>query len=59
MYRINLEDKQRLDLDVTYQKTDSFLGQAGYRYEKIDNVLGVDGATQDNHIFWVFLQYSF
>ena len=59
MDRTNLEDKQRLDLDVTYQETDSFLGQAGYRYEKIDDVLGVDGATQDNHIFWLFLQYSF
>jgi predicted porin len=55
----NLEDKQRFEIDVTYQKTDSFLAHAGYRYEKIDDVLGVRGATQDNHVFWVFMQYSF
>jgi hypothetical protein len=59
MDRANLEDKQRVDLDLTYQKTDRFLAQAGYRYEKIDDVRGVSGATQDNHTFWAFLQYSF
>jgi len=59
MDQTNLEDKQRFDVDLTYQKTDKFLAQAGYRYERIDDVNGVQGATQDNHILWVFLQYSF
>jgi hypothetical protein len=54
-----LEDKTRFDLDFTYQKAAAFLAQAGYRYEKIDDLNGVEGATQDNHIFWAFLQYSF
>ena len=53
------ENRVRGDLDVTWQRTDSLRIQAGYRFEKIDNLNQVDGKDQTNHIGWVFVDYSF
>jgi hypothetical protein len=53
------EDIDRVDIDVTWQRTDSLRIETGYRYENIDypNQAGVN--DQDNHIFWMFVNYSF
>jgi len=53
------EDINRVDLDATWQRTDSLRIQAGYRFETIDNLDQVKGDDQDNHIFWLFANYSF
>ena len=53
------EDINRVDLDATWQRTDSLRIQAGYRFETIDNLDQVKGDDQDNHIFWMFANYSF
>ena len=53
------EEINRIDLDVTWQRTDSLRVQAAYRYESIDNLNQVKGNDQDNHIFRLFIDYSF
>jgi hypothetical protein len=53
------EKKNRGDLDLTWQKTDSLRIQAGYRFEAIDNLNQIEGKDQDNHIAWLFVDYSF
>jgi hypothetical protein len=53
------EKRTRGDLDVTWQKTDSLRIQAGYRFENIDNLNQIEGKNQDNHILWLFVDYSF
>ncbi|MGD9036873.1 MAG: capsule assembly Wzi family protein [Syntrophobacterales bacterium] len=49
----------RFDLDLTWQRTETLRIQAGYRYETIENLDLVRGDDQDNHIFWLFADYSF
>jgi hypothetical protein len=53
------EEINRFDLDLTWQRTDSLRIEAGYRFETIDNLDQVKGDDQDNHIFWLFVDYSF
>ncbi len=53
------EEINRGDIDFTWQRTDSLRIQAGYRYENIDNVNQVKGDDEENHIFWIFIDYSF
>ena len=53
------EKRNRGDVDVTWQGIDSLEIEAGYRYENIDNLDQVDGRDRDNHILWLFVDYSF
>ena len=53
------EDRDRFDLDLTYQGYNGVLVRAGYRFEAIDNLGQVKGNDQENNIFWIFFDYSF
>jgi hypothetical protein len=53
------EDRDRIDVDLTYQGLDGFLVRAGYRYEAIDNVGQIQGDDETNNILWLSLDYSF
>ena len=53
------EDRDRIDLDLTYQGLDGLLLRAGYRYEAIDNLGQVQGEDETNNILWLSLDYSF
>jgi hypothetical protein len=59
VHQVEREDIDRVDIDLTWQRTDSLRIETGYRYETIDfpNQAGAD--DQDNHIFWMFVNYSF
>jgi hypothetical protein len=53
------EDRDRIDLDLTYHGLDGLLVRAGYRYEAIDNLGQVQGDDETNNILWLSLDYSF
>jgi len=53
------EDRDRIDVDLTYQGLDGLLVRAGYRYEAIDNVGQIQGDDETNNILWLSLDYSF
>ncbi|MFP3871008.1 MAG: capsule assembly Wzi family protein [Syntrophobacteria bacterium] len=53
------EQRDRYDFDLTYQRSDTLVLRAGYRYESIDNFRQVQGKDRDNNIFWLFVDYSF
>ena len=53
------EDINRVDIDVTWQRTDSLRIETGYRYENIDYPNQAGANDQNNHIFWMFVNYSF
>ena len=53
------EDRDRLDLDLTWQRSDTLLLKAGYRFETIDNLGQVQAKDQNNHILSILLNYSF
>jgi hypothetical protein len=53
------EDRDRIDVDLTYQGLDGVLVRAGYRYEAIDNVGQIQGDDETNNILWLSLDYSF
>jgi hypothetical protein len=60
--RVHQDDRQdidRVDLDVTWQRTDSLRIETGYRYETIDYPNQTGANDQNNHIFWLFMNYSF
>ena len=59
VHQDNREDIDRVDIDLTWQGIDSLRIETGYRYEAIayPNEAGNNG--QDNHIVWVFVDYSF
>ena len=53
------EDIDRIDIDLTWQGIDSLRIEGGYRYETIDYPNQANGNDQDNHILWLFTDYSF
>jgi hypothetical protein len=53
------QDIDRVDIDVTWQGIDSLRIETGYRYETIDFPNQAAGDDQDNHILWLFVDYSF
>jgi hypothetical protein len=60
--KVHQDDRQdidRGDIDLTWQRTDSLRIETGYRYENIDFPNQPDTNDQDNHIFWLFVNYSF
>jgi hypothetical protein len=59
VHQVDREDIDRGDIDLTWQRTDSLRIETGYRYENIDYPNQAGANDQDNHIFWLFMNYSF
>jgi hypothetical protein len=59
VHQVDRQDIDRGDIDFTWQGIDSLRIESGYRFETIDypNQAGAD--DQNNHIFWLFVDYSF
>jgi len=53
------EDIDRVDVDLTWQRTEKLRVQTAYRYENINSPNQTGGTDQDNHIFRLFMDYSF
>lgn len=53
------EERDRYDLDLLYWRSERLRVNAGYRFEAIDNLGRIEGNDEDNHILWLFLDYSF
>lgn len=53
------EERDRIDLDLTYHGLEGLVVKAGYRYEAIDNLGQVEGDDETNNILWLSLDYSF
>jgi hypothetical protein len=59
VHQVDRQDIDRIDIDLTWQRTDSLRIETGYRYETIDYPNQANGDDQDNHILWLFVDYSF
>jgi hypothetical protein len=59
VHQVDREDIDRVDIDVTWQGIDSLRIETGYRYENIDYPNQTGANDQNNHIFWLFANYSF
>ena len=59
VHQVDREDIDRVDIDFTWQGIDSLRIESGYRFETIDYPNQAGASGQDNHILWVFVDYSF
>jgi len=59
VHQVDREDIDRVDIDLTWQGIDSLRIETGYRYETIDYPNQAGANDQNNHIFWLFVDYSF
>jgi hypothetical protein len=59
VHQVGRQDIDRIGIDFTWQRTDSLRIETGYRYETIDYPNQTNANDEDNHIFWLFVDYSF
>jgi hypothetical protein len=59
VHQVDRQDIDRVDIDLTWQGIDNLRIETGYRYETIDFPNQPNGNDEDNHIFWLFADYSF